>query len=124
MTGRLTVSTDTLVPLPLADDPACAPPAVIVRPTPQTVARLKAMADETRLTLLLTLLHAGGAVCVCNLLPGLEVGQATVSHHLKVLREAGLVTVERRGIWAHYRIAPDREAWLRAILDRNPEEMH
>jgi len=124
MTGRASVLTGILVPLPLADDPTCAPPAIIVRPAPEAVARLKAMADETRLTLLLTLLDAGGAVCVCNLLPGLAVGQATVSHHLRVLREAGLVTVERRGIWAHYRIAHDREAWLRATLGIEPNELY
>ncbi len=124
MTGGANAQTDTLVPLPLADDPTCAPSATIVRPAPEIVARLKALADETRLTLLLTLLHAGNAVCVCNLLPGLDVGQATVSHHLKVLREAGLVTVERRGIWAHYRVARDNEAWLRAVLDYEAEEMH
>lgn len=105
-----------MTPLPVRDDPACAPPADIVRPAPETVARFKAMADETRLTLLLTLLHAGGPVCVCNLLPGMDVGQATVSHHLKVLRQAGLVVVARRGIWAHYAVHPDRRVWLQAVL--------
>ncbi len=109
-------SSSVPVPLPMYDDPACAPAATLIRPTPETVMRLKAMADETRLTLLLTLLHATAPVCVCNLLPGVGVGQATVSHHLKVLRAAGLVAVERQGIWAHYHIAPDAEAWLRTTL--------
>lgn len=104
------------ITLPVVADPSCAPPAEIVRPAPTIAARFKAMADETRLTLLLTLLHASAPVCVCNLLPGIGVGQATVSHHLKVLREAGLVVVDRRGIWAHYHIAPDAEGWLRATL--------
>jgi len=110
-------SNSVLVPVPMYDDPTCAPAATIIRPMPETVMRLKAMADETRLTLLLTLLHAAAPVCVCNLLPGVGVGQATVSHHLKILRAAGLVAVERQGIWAHYRIAPDAEAWLRTMLD-------
>lgn len=105
-----------MISLPMVDDPSCAPPAEIIHPTPDATTVFKAIADETRLTLLLTLLSAGSPVCVCNLLPGIGVGQATVSHHLKVLREAGLVTVERQGIWAHYRIAPDAEPWLRAAL--------
>lgn len=113
----MTIKTsDALVSLTIADDSRCAPLVEVVRPDPSQMTRLKALADETRLTLLLTLLHADEAVCVCNLLPGAGVGQATVSHHLKVLREAGLVEVDRRGIWAHYRIAPDADMWLRAIL--------
>lgn len=100
----------------LPEDPSCAPPVPVVRPHPHDVARFKALADETRLTLLLTLLHTDAPVCVCNLLPAAGVGQATVSHHLKVLREGGLVVVERRGIWAHYTIAPDARDWLRATL--------
>lgn len=102
--------------LPIIEDPSCAAPVPVIHPRPADVARLKALADETRLTLLLTLLHAEAPVCVCNLLPAVGVGQATVSHHLKVLREAGLVEVERRGIWAHYRIAAPAAAWLRAVL--------
>lgn len=105
-----------MVRIPVVDDPTCAPPVPVVHPRPTDVARFKALADETRLTLLLTLLHAGDPVCVCNLLPAVGVGQATVSHHLKVLREAGLVSVERRGIWAHYVIASDAGDWLRAVL--------
>jgi ArsR family transcriptional regulator len=105
-----------MVRLPVIDDPTCAPPVPVVHPRPDDVARFKALADETRLTLLLTLLHAGEPVCVCNLLPAVGVGQATVSHHLKVLREAGLVDVERRGIWAHYRIADAHESWVRATV--------
>ncbi len=105
-----------LTRIPVFDDPSCAPPAPVVHPRPHEVARFKALADETRLTLLLTLLHADAPVCVCNLLPAVGVGQATVSHHLKVLRKAGLVAVDRRGIWAHYTIPPDIRGWLHAIL--------
>ncbi len=107
---------DEIRPLQVLEDPSCAPLPTVVQPTAEQVARCKALADETRLTLLLTLLEAGSAVCACNLVPAAGVGQATVSHQLKVLREAGLVEVERRGIWAHYRIAPTAIAWLRAVL--------
>jgi ArsR family transcriptional regulator len=60
--------------------------------------------------------HAG-KVCVCELLPLFDVSQPTVSHHLKVLREAGLVDVERRGLWAYYYVIPEAtkelSTWLR-----------
>lgn len=111
-----TQMSDSLITLPMFDDPACGPLPTVVQPTAEQVARCKALADETRLTLLLTLLNAETAVCACNLVPAAGVGQATVSHHLKVLREAGLVAVERRGIWAHYAIAPDAVLWLTRVL--------
>lgn len=111
-----TVHDAAIIPVAVVENPACAPPVVVVHPTTAQVTRLKALADETRLTLLLTLLTAEEAVCVCNLVPATGVGQATVSHHLRVLRDAGLVTVERRGIWAHYAVAPDVAAWLRGTL--------
>ena len=111
-----TKTSNTLIALPMADDPTCAPLPTVVQPTPEQVARCKALADETRLTLLLTLLNAETAVCACNLMPAAGVGQATVSHHLKILREAGLVAVERRGIWAHYAIHPSALDWLAAFL--------
>ena len=112
----LTKTDDTLTELPMVDDPTCAPLPTVVQPTSAQVARCKAVADETRLTLLLTLLNAETAVCACNLVPAAGVGQATVSHHLKVLREAGLVAVERRGIWAHYAISPSARDWLAAVF--------
>ncbi len=111
-----TKTSDTLIAHPMVDDPTCAPLPTVVQPTPEQVVRCKALADETRLTLLLTLLDAETAVCACNLVPAAGVGQATVSHHLKVLREAGLVEVDRRGIWAHYAISPSARDWLTAIL--------
>ena len=58
-----------------------------------------------------------GKVCVCELTPLFDVSQPTVSHHLKVLREAGLVDVERRGLWAYYYVIPEAtkelSTWLR-----------
>ncbi len=111
-----TVSNTSFAFLPVRDDPSCAPPTPVIHPRPHNVARFKALADETRLTLLLTLPHADAPVCVCNLLPAVGVGQATVSHHLKVLREAGLIAVDRRGIWAHYTIAPGVRGWLDAVF--------
>lgn len=105
-----------MIALQVLDNPSCAPPATVVRPTSTLLMRVKAMSDETRMTLLLTLLNAERPVCVCNLLPGTNVGQATVSHHLKILREAGLVMVEKRGIWAHYAVVPEMVAWIHAVV--------
>lgn len=70
----------------------------------RTAARLELLAHPVRLTLLGILCRRGGEVCVCDLEAAVPVKQPTVSHHLRILREAGLVQVERRGQWAHYRL--------------------
>lgn len=80
--------------------------------------RLKALADPVRVRLLSMLLTApDGEACNCDLAPAVGLSDATVSHHLKSLREAGLVVGERRGMWVYYR--PVREALtaLRGVLD-------
>ncbi|WP_062353178.1 ArsR/SmtB family transcription factor [Herbidospora yilanensis] len=67
----------------------------------------KALADPVRLRLLsLIASFAGGEACVCDLTGPFEVSQPTISHHLKVLREAGLVGSERRGTWVYYWVVP------------------
>src|SRR5438874_11769879 len=67
----------------------------------------KALGDETRLAILRQL-RDQGEVCACDLVDCCHVAQPTVSHHLRVLREAGLVRGEKRGLWVYYRIAPER----------------
>jgi ArsR family transcriptional regulator len=78
---------------------------------------LKAVADPTRLQLL-SLILAGddGEACVCDLTDALGLTQPTVSHHLKVLVDAGLLSRERRGTWAWYALLPDGLSGLRALL--------
>lgn len=78
---------------------------------------LKVIADPTRLRLL-SLIQAQpeNEACVCNLTEPLGLTQPTVSHHLKVLREAGLVQREQRGNWAYYRIVGDQLEQLRLLL--------
>jgi ArsR family transcriptional regulator len=66
----------------------------------------KALADPIRIQLLDVLRKHAGKVCVCELVPLFDVSQPTVSHHLKVLREAGLVESEKRGLWAYYYVLP------------------
>jgi ArsR family transcriptional regulator len=107
--------------LPLvAMDACCAPLAREPLTADQAVdlSRLfKAMADPVRLRLLsLIASHAGGEACVCDLTDAFELTAPTISHHLKVLREAGLITGERRGTWVYYRVHPEVLARLSAVL--------
>ncbi len=80
-------------------------------------AALKTIADPSRLQLL-SLIQAQpeGEACVCHLTEPLGLSQPTVSHHLKVLRDAGLVERERRGSWAYYRVIPEPLTALRELL--------
>lgn len=64
--------------------------------------RLKAVGDATRLRMLDLLVQQEGPLCVCDITPHFEQNQPTVSHHLRLLREAGLIATEKRGIWAYY----------------------
>ena len=67
----------------------------------------KALGDPIRLQLVDVLRKHAGKVCVCELVPLFDLSQPTVSHHLKVLREAGIVGSERRGLWAYYYVNPE-----------------
>lgn len=80
----------------------------------------KAIADPVRLRLLsLIASHAGGEACVCDLTGAFALTGPTISHHLKVLREAGLVGSERRGTWIYYRVQPGLLAQLSTVLVRD-----
>lgn len=69
---------------------------------------LKALGDPVRLRLMsLVLSHEGGEACVCDLLPAFDLSQPTISHHLKVLHETGLLDREKRGVWVYYRARPE-----------------
>ena len=78
---------------------------------------LQGAADPTRLAILRQL--AGGGVCACDFTACCVVAQPTVSHHLKVLREAGLVEGEKRGTWVWYSVVPSRLEDLRRVLARS-----
>ncbi|MFG1909494.1 metalloregulator ArsR/SmtB family transcription factor [Kribbella sp. NPDC048928] len=77
----------------------------------------KALADPIRLRLLSMITSAGAEICVCDLTPQFEVSGPTISHHLKVLREAGLVDCERRGTWVYYWPVPERLRWIAGLLE-------
>ena len=80
----------------------------------------KAIADPIRVQLLDVLRTHAGEVCVCELVPLFDVSQPTVSHHLKVLRDAGLVASEKRGLWVYYYVLSEATDELAAWLSRAP----
>jgi ArsR family transcriptional regulator len=78
---------------------------------------LKALADPVRLRLMsLIASHEGGEACICDLNPAFDLSQPTVSHHLKVLHEAGLLDREKRGVWVYYRARTEALANLGALI--------
>src|ERR671933_2736790 len=81
----------------------------------ELAARFKALADPTRVAIV-NRLAAADEVCVCDLNTAFELSQPTISHHLRILREAGLVEASRRGTWAYYRLVPEAIESLRAAL--------
>lgn len=102
-----------------AGDPCCAPvvyPDVQREQAQRMAATAKALGDPIRLQLVDVLRKHAGKVCVCELVPLFDLSQPTVSHHLKVLRDAGIVASERQGLWAYYYVIPDAlkefSAWL------------
>ncbi|GAA0593886.1 hypothetical protein GCM10009534_30310 [Kribbella sandramycini] len=76
----------------------------------------KALGDPVRLRLMSIIASAEGEVCVCDITPHFDVSGPTISHHLKVLREAGLVDCERRGTWVYYWPIPARLEWIASLL--------
>lgn len=82
----------------------------------------KALADPVRLRLLSLITSADGETCVCDLTAAFDLTGPTISHHLKVLREAGLVDSERRGTWVYYWPRPENLRPLAALLD-TPERV-
>jgi ArsR family transcriptional regulator len=81
----------------------------------------KAVADPVRLRLLsLIACHEGGESCVCDLTDAFDVTGPAVSYHLRVLREAGLISSERRGTWVYYRVNPQVMARMSAVLVPGP----
>jgi|SRR5579884_624727 len=87
----------------------CPPPGFSHEDFEEPASLLKAVADPHRLAILASLARAQREICVCDFTAGLPLNQPTVSHHLKILRDAGLITSQRRGTWVYYRIAPDAE---------------
>ncbi|MGW1772009.1 ArsR/SmtB family transcription factor [Streptomyces sp. NPDC002104] len=105
--------------LAVAPTPCCEPlvsSALSADGAEHMASMFKALADPVRLQLFSRIAsHPAGEACVCDI-SDVGVSQPTVSHHLKKLREAGLLTSERRGTWIYYRVAPESMASLSALL--------
>ena len=96
---------------PLAREPMTSDQAEQIAPM------LKALADPVRLRLVsLVASHVGGEACVCDLVDAFELSQPTISHHLKVLHDSGLLAREKRGVWVHYSVRADSLANLAALI--------
>jgi len=87
----------------------------------QVAPLLKALADPVRLRLMsLVASHEGGEACVCDLTGAFDLSQPTISHHLKVLHEAGLLDRAKRGVWVYYRARADALASLGILIGSPP----
>ena len=107
--------------LPLDDAAACCPPLsqepLTAEQAQQVAPLLKALADPVRLRLMsLVASHPGGEACVCDLTGAFDLSQPTISHHLKVLHEAGLLQREKRGVWVYYRARTGALASLGTLI--------
>lgn len=81
-----------------------------------TVSLLKALADDTRLAIVRMLAAHGEPLCVCHITDSFELSQPTISHHLKLLRQAGLIHAEKRGLWAYYSLSTNKVQALASSL--------
>lgn len=92
---------------PASEEACCPPPGKLrARATRQFAPLFKALGDETRLEIVGLLAARGKELCVCEIESHFALSQATVSHHLRILREAGIVSAERRGTWVYYALEP------------------
>jgi len=108
-----------------ADTVGCCPP-LTAQPLSQAQADqiaplLKALADPVRLRLMsLVASHTGGEACVCDLNDAFDLSQPTISHHLKVLHDAGLLDRDKRGVWVYYRVRTEALASVAALIANAP----
>jgi ArsR family transcriptional regulator, arsenate/arsenite/antimonite-responsive transcriptional repressor len=116
------------ISLPLAspaDTAACCAPLtaepLTMEQAEQVAPLLKALADPVRLRLLsLVASRDGGEACICDLNAAFDLTQPTISHHMRVLHEAGLVDRDKRGVWVYYRVCPRALASLGALIGCSP----
>ena len=115
------VTNQKLLPVLERDVAECCAP-LACEPLPaagaeEMAALFKAVADPVRLRLLsMIACHPGGESCVCDLTPAFDMTAPSISYHLKILREAGLITSERRGTWVYYRVMPEVMARMSEVL--------
>ena len=108
-----------------AETAACCAPLTVapltIEQAEQVAPLLKALADPVRLRLMsLVASHSGGEICACDLVESFDLSQPTISHHLKVLHDAGLVDREKRGVWVYYRARSQALISLSALIGCPP----
>ncbi len=106
------------LPVRHKNEPCCAPaaaPSLTLAKTIALAGRLKVLADPTRLRMLDLLAQQREPLCVCDITDQFDQNQPTISHHLKLLREAGLIDCEKRGIWAFYWVTDKGRHALQAV---------
>ena len=116
----------SLLVLSPADTAACCPPLsrepLSAEQAERVAPLLKALAEPVRLRLIsLIASHPGGEACVCDLNDAFDLSQPTISHHLKVLHEAGLLERDKRGVWVYYRARTEALASLGALIGDPPQ---
>jgi ArsR family transcriptional regulator len=114
-----------LVLLTPAESAACCAPLaaqpLTMEQAEQVAPLLKALADPVRLRLMsLVASHEGGEACICDLNDAFDLSQPTISHHMKVLHDAGLVDRDKRGVWVYYRVRTQALASLGALIGSPP----
>ena len=117
---------NSLVLLSPADSAACCSPLsaqpLTMEQAEQVAPLLKALADPVRLRLMsLVASHQGGEACVCDLNDAFDLSQPTISHHMKVLHDAGLVDRDKRGVWVYYRARPQALAAIGTLMGYHPQ---
>jgi ArsR family transcriptional regulator len=120
-TGQVTApATEQSPPGPPLADACCTPllhEAITASQADSLAHMLKALAEPTRLRLVsMIAAHEGGEACVCELTEPLNLTQPTISHHLKILVDAGILTRDKRGVWAYYTLVPSALDALSAVL--------
>ena len=107
--------------LPLIQSETCCSPVepreLPAGDTERMLAIFKALADATRLDVFRLIAAQEAPICACDIVDRFDVSQPTIAHHLKVLRNAGLITVSRRGVWAYYAVDPSGLDILQAATD-------
>ncbi len=105
------------IPARRKSDPCCetVSPSLTVSQTASLALRMKAVGDDTRLAILDLLVQHAAPLCVCDLTPHFAQNQPTISHHLRLLREAELIDTEKRGIWAYYWATEEGRKLLSAV---------
>lgn len=103
------------------EEACCVPaakPTLEAAQAKSTATFFAALADETRLTILNLLAESQGEVCVCDITDSFKQKQPTISHHLRILKEAGLVTDDKRGKWVYYSLVKGKTDEIKDTLDK------